>query len=401
MARGFGIINEEWCRAFWKGNMVTVAHRLPYSSVNFYAYERYKSRLQSTLGLENRRGHVRADPFVLFVGATFAIDLVRRRMQLQGAAGRACVHETGLLATFQHIIQSEGLCGLYRGVLPEYYKVVHGVGIVFMTYETLQMFLSSVRTDYWLHLELPVESNSSQAMIEGCRVWHEQGGPLDVIHSDITLQQVLGEVVSIRCMRVESNHGIYSQAGKISSHDEKAVKITIPSLSKVSMAIIGLGRTESTFHIREDRVICILRSRSTCLSTCCIWSLGCRLPLPHWQYKNLVTTKMIARESTYVAYLPRSKFLGIGFLFLLNISGSGVGLPYRGAIDIGQDKGTAFSPQRNSGAFGIDGKVASLSAIPLMDMKESFTKVTVRTYCKRKHSVNPITVVKGRMTNLS
>lgn len=37
------IINEEGFRAFWKGNLVTIAHRLPYSSVSFYAYERYKN----------------------------------------------------------------------------------------------------------------------------------------------------------------------------------------------------------------------------------------------------------------------------------------------------------------------------------------------------------------------
>jgi len=37
------IVNEEGFRAFWKGNLVTIAHRLPYSAVNFYAYERYKN----------------------------------------------------------------------------------------------------------------------------------------------------------------------------------------------------------------------------------------------------------------------------------------------------------------------------------------------------------------------
>lgn len=36
------IANEEGFRAFWRGNLVTIAHRLPYSSVSFYAYERYK-----------------------------------------------------------------------------------------------------------------------------------------------------------------------------------------------------------------------------------------------------------------------------------------------------------------------------------------------------------------------
>lgn len=36
------IVSEEGVRAFWKGNLVTIAHRLPYSSISFYAYERYK-----------------------------------------------------------------------------------------------------------------------------------------------------------------------------------------------------------------------------------------------------------------------------------------------------------------------------------------------------------------------
>ncbi|TXG58698.1 hypothetical protein EZV62_016527 [Acer yangbiense] len=245
------IVNEEGFRAFWKGNLVTIAHRLPYSSVSFYAYERYKTLLQSVLGLENCKGSASADLCVHFVGgglagitaasatypldlvrtrlaaqrqaiyyrgishsfntickeegflglykglgatllgvgpsiaisfsvyeslrsfwqsrrpddstvmvslacgslsgiasstATFPLDLVRRRMQLEGAGGRARVYNTGLFGTFGHIIKSEGLRGLYRGILPEYYKVVPSVGIVFMTYETLKVLLSGFPT---------------------------------------------------------------------------------------------------------------------------------------------------------------------------------------------------------------------------------------------------------------
>ncbi|OVA15560.1 Mitochondrial carrier protein [Macleaya cordata] len=279
------IVCEEGFRAFWKGNLVTIAHRLPYSSISFYAYERYKNSLQSIPGLESHRENVTADLFVRLVGgglagitaasltypldlvrtrlaaqrnviyyrgiwhalrticreegvfglykglgatllgvgpsiaisfsvyetlrsswqsrrqqdstvlvslacgslsgiasstglmwmldlespapcrvldlcalipwvvyftddyahksaATFPLDLVRRRMQLEGAGGRARVYKTGLFGTFQHIIRAEGLRGLYRGILPEYYKVVPSVGIVFMTYETMKMLLS-------------------------------------------------------------------------------------------------------------------------------------------------------------------------------------------------------------------------------------------------------------------
>lgn len=62
-------------------------------------------------------------------------------MQLEGVGGQTRVYKTGLVGTFKHIIRSEGLRGLYRGILPEYYKVVPGVGIVFMTYETLKELL--------------------------------------------------------------------------------------------------------------------------------------------------------------------------------------------------------------------------------------------------------------------
>uniref|UniRef100_A0A5B7BWB7 Mitochondrial substrate carrier family protein B-like n=1 Tax=Davidia involucrata TaxID=16924 RepID=A0A5B7BWB7_DAVIN len=243
------IVGEEGFRAFWKGNLVTIAHRLPYSSVSFYAFERYKNILHSILGLEGHRENVSADLCIRLVGgglagitaasvtypldlvrtrlaaqtnviyyrgiwhalhtisreegafglykglgatllgvgpnlaisfsvydtlrsywqserpgdstvlvslacgslsgiasstATFPLDLVRRRMQLEGAGGRARVYKTGLFGTFGHIFRTEGLHGLYRGILPEYYKVVPSVGILFMTYEKVQQLLSDI-----------------------------------------------------------------------------------------------------------------------------------------------------------------------------------------------------------------------------------------------------------------
>ncbi|KAL4571795.1 hypothetical protein LXL04_018560 [Taraxacum kok-saghyz] len=241
------IANEEGFRAFWKGNLVTIAHRLPYTAVNFYAYEQFKKLLKSVPRIGNNSESAAAEACVHFVGggmsgitaamatypldlvrtrlaaqrstiyyhgighalrtiirdegciglykglgatllgvgpsiaisfsvyemlrsnwklhrpddstvmvslacgslsgiasstATFPLDLVRRRKQLEGVGGRARVYNTGLFGTFGHIVKSEGFRGLYRGILPEYYKVVPGVGIVFMTYETLKKFLS-------------------------------------------------------------------------------------------------------------------------------------------------------------------------------------------------------------------------------------------------------------------
>ncbi|KAJ4979993.1 hypothetical protein NE237_010773 [Protea cynaroides] len=223
------IFSEEGIRAFWKGNLVTIVHRLPYSSISFYSYERYKNLLQRIPVLQSNGENISADFCVRLVGGglagvtaasitypldlvrtrlaaqrnvmyyrgiwhairristdegvlglykglgatllgvgpslaisfsvyetlrsswqlrrpqdstllvslscgslsgiasstvTFPLDLVRRRMQLEGAAGHARVYKTGLFGTFKHIIRTEGLRGIYRGILPEYYKVV-------------------------------------------------------------------------------------------------------------------------------------------------------------------------------------------------------------------------------------------------------------------------------------
>ncbi|XP_057979087.1 uncharacterized protein LOC131165375 isoform X2 [Malania oleifera] len=243
------VIGEEGFRAFWKGNLVTIVHRLPYSSVSFYAYERYSNLVRLIPGLDGHRENLSTDVCVRLLGGglagvtaasatypldlvrtrlaaqtnviyyrgiwhalhtickeegalglykglgatllgvgpniaisfscydtlrsswlasrphdstalvslacgslsgfasstiTFPLDLVRRRMQLEGAAGRARVYKAGLFRTFGHIIRTEGPRGLYRGILPEYYKVVPGVAIVFMTYEKLRTLLPDI-----------------------------------------------------------------------------------------------------------------------------------------------------------------------------------------------------------------------------------------------------------------
>jgi len=113
------IVKEEGFRAFWKGNLVTVAHRLPYGAVNFYAYEEYKTVsciqvsfrvwsvvvhakpclafclqfLHSNPVLQSYKGNAGVDISVHFVSgglagltaasATYPLDLVRTRLSAQ------------------------------------------------------------------------------------------------------------------------------------------------------------------------------------------------------------------------------------------------------------------------------------------------------------------------------
>ncbi|XP_058215227.1 uncharacterized protein LOC131326455 isoform X2 [Rhododendron vialii] len=143
------IVNEEGFRAFWKGNLVTIVHRLPYSAVNFYAYERYKSFLKSVPGLESHRGSTSADVFAHFVGgglagitaasATYPLDLVRTRL----AAQTNTTYYRGIWHTIHTICRDEGYWGLYKGLGATLLGVGPSIAISFSVYESSRSYWHS------------------------------------------------------------------------------------------------------------------------------------------------------------------------------------------------------------------------------------------------------------------
>ncbi|KAK6146880.1 hypothetical protein DH2020_017792 [Rehmannia glutinosa] len=132
------IVNEEGFRAFWKGNLVTIAHRLPYSAVNFYAYEQ-----------SGKNPH--ADIFVHFVGgglagitsasATYPLDLVRTRL----AAQRNAIYYQGIRHALRTICRDEGFLGLYKGLGATLLGVGPCIAISFSVYESLRSSWHSQR----------------------------------------------------------------------------------------------------------------------------------------------------------------------------------------------------------------------------------------------------------------
>ncbi|CAN6442878.1 unnamed protein product [Victoria cruziana] len=116
------IVYEEGFRAFWKGNLVTIVHRLPYSSISFYTYEKYKNLLQSIPGLERQRQSVSADLLVRLVGGglsgitaasmSYPLDLVRTRL----AAQTNVMYYRGISHALYTICRDEGIRGLYKGM---------------------------------------------------------------------------------------------------------------------------------------------------------------------------------------------------------------------------------------------------------------------------------------------
>lgn len=132
------IVREEGARGLYRGLGATLAQVAPSLAINYASYETARSvwlshtdRTTPTVGMSLACGSAAG---LVSSTATFPLDLVRRRMQLQGQGGGAKVY-TSYFGAFKHIVQREGMRGLYAGILPEYYKVIPGVAIAFCTYE--------------------------------------------------------------------------------------------------------------------------------------------------------------------------------------------------------------------------------------------------------------------------
>ncbi|PSC75043.1 Mitochondrial substrate carrier family B [Micractinium conductrix] len=137
------IVAEEGARGLYRGLGATLVQVVPSLAINYAAYETMRSgwlsttdRATPTIGMSLACGSAAG---LVSSTATFPLDLIRRRLQLQGQGGGG--RPATFASTFRSVAQREGLRGLYAGILPEYYKVLPGVAIAFMTYEFMKKSL--------------------------------------------------------------------------------------------------------------------------------------------------------------------------------------------------------------------------------------------------------------------
>ncbi|CAI0452867.1 unnamed protein product [Linum tenue] len=131
----------------FKGLGATLLGTVPSMAISFFVYESFKSFLKA-----RRPGDDSPITVGLACGsiaglaastATYPIDLVRRRMQLDGIGGRAPIYTSGVRETFKTIIRKEGFRGLYRGIFPQCLRVVPGHAVAFMSFEMMKMSIAT------------------------------------------------------------------------------------------------------------------------------------------------------------------------------------------------------------------------------------------------------------------
>ncbi|XP_074791564.1 mitochondrial adenyl nucleotide antiporter SLC25A23 isoform X3 [Natator depressus] len=177
-----GMIQEGGVRSLWRGNGINVLKIAPESAIKFMAYEQIKRAIrgqQETLRVQERfvAGSLAgataqtiiypmetlknmwlqkyskntADPGILVLLAcgtmsstcgqiaSYPLALVRTRMQAQASIEGA--PQPTMLGLFKHILSREGVLGLYRGIAPNFMKVIPAVSISYVVYENMKQVL--------------------------------------------------------------------------------------------------------------------------------------------------------------------------------------------------------------------------------------------------------------------
>uniref|UniRef100_A0A6I8NUT2 Solute carrier family 25 member 24 n=1 Tax=Ornithorhynchus anatinus TaxID=9258 RepID=A0A6I8NUT2_ORNAN len=139
------ILKHEGLRAFYKGYIPNFLGIIPYAGIDLAVYELLKNNWLDRYAKDS------VNPGVLvLLGcgtmsstcgqlASYPLALVRTRMQAQAMMEGA--PQLNMVGLFQRIIRKEGVLGLYRGITPNFMKVLPAVSISYVVYEKMKQNL--------------------------------------------------------------------------------------------------------------------------------------------------------------------------------------------------------------------------------------------------------------------
>ncbi|XP_077415677.1 mitochondrial adenyl nucleotide antiporter SLC25A23-like isoform X2 [Vanacampus margaritifer] len=139
------ILKREGVRAFYRGYLPNTIGIIPYAGIDLAVYETLKNTWLQRYCQDS------ADPGVLvLLGcgtvsstcgqlASYPLALIRTRMQAQDSMeGNP---KLTMVGQFKYILSNEGVFGLYRGITPNFLKVIPAVSISYVVYEHMKKFL--------------------------------------------------------------------------------------------------------------------------------------------------------------------------------------------------------------------------------------------------------------------
>lgn len=155
---GMHIVRNEGLIALWRGWLPSVIGVVPYVGLNFAVYETSKEVLVKMYGCRDERDlsiatRLACGAVAGTTGQTVAypFDVCRRRLQVSGWQGARELHAEagqavayrGMVDCFARTVREEGVKALFKGLAPNYLKVVPSIAIAFVTYEQVKEVLGA------------------------------------------------------------------------------------------------------------------------------------------------------------------------------------------------------------------------------------------------------------------
>jgi solute carrier family 25 phosphate transporter 23/24/25/41 len=138
------IYKAEGWKVFYKGFWPNIFGIIPYAGIDLAVYETLKKKISDKFNSENKTPNALT---LLLCGtlssccgqlAAYPLALIRTKLQSQAGIGaklslpREQTHALGLI---RYIVRTEGVRGLYRGIVPNFCKVAPAVSISYYVYE--------------------------------------------------------------------------------------------------------------------------------------------------------------------------------------------------------------------------------------------------------------------------
>lgn len=139
------LVAKEGAGAFYKGVLPTILSGAPYVGMQMTFYDVFKRSMPK---VEDPVLGVLASLLpgtlagVLAQTITYPGDTIRRRLQTDGAGGRALQYK-GTWDCCRTTLAKEGVAGFYQGVGTNIIRCIPGAGIQFLAYETFRSMLNA------------------------------------------------------------------------------------------------------------------------------------------------------------------------------------------------------------------------------------------------------------------
>lgn len=135
--------NEGGYLGLYRGLAPTIAGIAPYVALNFTVYEGLKGWIVSkNISLDIRKkllcGGLAGAIAQTF---TYPFDVIRRRMQVTNSPDSAFKYKSSFDAV-NKIVQKEGIKALFKGIIPNYIKVIPAISISFVTFEFVRKLIN-------------------------------------------------------------------------------------------------------------------------------------------------------------------------------------------------------------------------------------------------------------------